>query len=84
MFGYGSPINQFCNQSKPPHKLTSEELKTEVITRVKLDPKLHPDFLTLAEKCLINTAYVHMVRDAKAVKSWNSSCVTLLGDAVFK
>jgi len=84
MFGYGSPINQFSNKTKAPHKLSTEELKAEVITRIKLDPKIHPDFMTLAEKCLIHTSYVHMVRDTKAVKPWNPSCVTLLGDSVFK
>jgi hypothetical protein len=84
MFGYGSPIDQFCNRTKPPLRFSSEELKAECITRAKHDNKLHPDFVTLAEKCVINTGYVHMVRDTGTVKPWDSNCVTLVGDAVFK
>lgn len=84
MFGYGSPLDQFTNKSKPPQRLSSEELKMECINRIKRDTKLHPDYLALAEKCIINTGYVHMVRDTGAVKPWDSNCVTLVGDAVFK
>lgn len=84
MFGYGSPINEFVNRSKPPSAFSSEELKTECITRAKRDRKIHPDFATLAERCCINTAYVHMIKNIKAVKPWASENVTLVGDAVFK
>lgn len=84
MFGYGSPVDEFCNKSKLPQHLTSEELKTECIARAKSDPKIHPDFLKLTEKCIINTAYIHLARNTKAVKPWRSNCVTLIGDAVFK
>jgi hypothetical protein len=84
MFGYGSPINEFMNKSKPPQKLSSQELRTECIARTRFDRKLHPDFKTLAEKCILNTAYIHMVKNTKAMKPWTSDNVTLVGDAVFK
>lgn len=83
MFGYGSPISEFVNKSKPPQTFSSEELKQEVIARAKNDPKVHPDFLILAEKCVVNTAYIHMVRNIKAIKPWSANNVTLVGDAVF-
>ncbi|KAH8602811.1 hypothetical protein B0O99DRAFT_604380 [Bisporella sp. PMI_857] len=83
MFGYGSPIGRFRNQSKAPDKLSSEELRQECIDRAKAEPNMHPDFVTMAEKCILNTAYIHMVRDTKAIKPWSSDCVTLIGDAVF-
>lgn len=84
MFGYGSPCNEFINKSKPISKLTSEELKEECILRARSDPKIHPNFVTLAEQCIINTAYVHVVKDCQAIKKWNSDSVTLIGDSVFK
>jgi hypothetical protein len=84
MFGYGSPINEFTNKSKHPTAFSSGELKQECIARAKSDPKIHPDFLTLAEKCIINTAYLHMVRNIKAMKPWHLKNVALVGDAVFK
>ncbi|KAH6675569.1 hypothetical protein B0J14DRAFT_586781 [Halenospora varia] len=83
MFGYGSPCNEFINKSKPISKLTSEELKQECILRARSDPKIHPNFVTLAEQCIINTAYVHVVKDCQAIKKWNSDSVTLIGDSVF-
>lgn len=83
MFGYASPITEFADKSKPPQKMTSAELKEECIARAKLDWRLHPDFKNLAEKCILNTAYVHMVKNAKAIKPWTSDNVTLVGDAVF-
>lgn len=84
MFGYGSPVDEFSNRAKPPGKLSPEELKEECIARVRLVPKIDPRFIALAEKCVINTAYVHVVRDCQAVKRWETSCITLIGDAVFK
>lgn len=84
MFGYGSPVNEFLNKETPPGKLSPEELKEECIARVRSVPNVDPKFVALAEKCLINTAYVHVVRDCQAVKRWDTGCVTLVGDAVFK
>ena len=84
MFGYGSPVDEFLNKTKPPGKLSPEELKEECIARVRLISNAVPKFLSLAEKCVINTAYVHVVRDCQAVKRWDTSRVTLIGDAVFK
>jgi hypothetical protein len=83
-FGYGSPINEFLNRLKPPGKLSPAELKEECIAQVKSVPNVDPKFIALAEKCLINTAYVHVMKDCQAVKSWDTSCATLIGDAVFK
>lgn len=83
MFGYGSPVDEFLNKKKPPGKLLPEELKEECIARVRLIPNADPKFLALAESCVINTAYVHVVRDCQAVKRWDTSPVTLIGDAVF-
>lgn len=84
MLGHGGPRNAFINKSKPPVQLTSAELKAEVITRMKADPKMYPKFVALAEQCILNTAYVHNVREAHAVKRWDTSGVTLMGDSVFK
>jgi hypothetical protein len=84
MFGYGSPVHEFSNQSKPPGKLTSIELKEECLARVRSDPSIDPKFVALAEYCIVNTAYVHIVRDCQAIKKWDTGSVTLLGDAVFK
>ncbi|KAE8452146.1 hypothetical protein EG329_001613 [Mollisiaceae sp. DMI_Dod_QoI] len=83
MFGYGGPVREFINKTKPPTKLSSAELKAECIARVRADPKIDPRFVALAEHCILNTAYVHAVRDCQAVKRWDTSCVTLMGDAVF-
>jgi len=63
MFGYGSPVDEFLNKKKPPRKLSPEELKEECIVRVRFIPNADPKFLALAEKCVINTAYVHVLRD---------------------
>ena len=84
MFGYGSPVDEFLNKKKPPGKLSPEELKEECIARVRLIPNSDPKFLALAEKCVVSTAYVHVVRDFQAVKRWHTSRMTLIGDAVFK
>jgi hypothetical protein len=84
MFGYGSPISEFVNKSKGVYDMTAIDLKNEVIARARLDPKMHPNLRKLAEHCVINTAYVHMVKNCSAVKPWDSSRVTLIGDAVFK
>jgi hypothetical protein len=84
MFGYGSPVGDFLNKEKPPGKFSPEELKEECIARIGLVPNADPRFIALAEKCPINTAYVHVVRDCQAVKRWDTNCVTLIGDAVFK
>ena len=84
MFGYGSPVGDFLNKEKPPGKFSPEELKEECIARIRLVPNADPRFIALAEKCLINTAYVHVVRDCQAVKRWDTSSITLIGDAVFK
>jgi 2-polyprenyl-6-methoxyphenol hydroxylase-like FAD-dependent oxidoreductase len=83
MFGYGSPINEFTNKSKPPAQLSSLELKEECLARVRADPKIDPRFVALAEHCVPNTAYVHVVRDCHAIKRWDTGSVTLIGDAVF-
>jgi hypothetical protein len=84
MFGYGSPVDGFSNKEKPPGKLSCEELKYECITRIRAVPNVDPKFVALAEKCVINTAYVHIVRDYQAVKRWETDSVTIIGDAVFK
>ena len=84
MFGYGSPVNEFCNKSKQPYELTSEELKVEIVTRAQTDSSVHPNLVTLTQRCVIDTAYMHIVRNSQPVKPWNSECVTLIGDAVFK
>jgi hypothetical protein len=34
MFGYGSPINEFSNKTKPPGELSRAELKAEILARV--------------------------------------------------
>lgn len=84
MYGYGSPIHEFNNQSKAPNMLSSVELKAECLARVRSDPNMDPRFVALTELCVVNSAYVHTVRDCQAVKRWDTSCVTLVGDAVFK
>ncbi|KAF7950686.1 uncharacterized protein EAE97_002238 [Botrytis byssoidea] len=83
MYGYGSPASAFINQSKPPEEFTPVELKTEIIARSKTDRNVHPNFLQLAEMCLTSTAYLHMVKKCDSVKPWDSTNVTLIGDAVF-
>ncbi|KAL5320592.1 hypothetical protein ACEPPN_011402 [Leptodophora sp. 'Broadleaf-Isolate-01'] len=83
MYGYGSPIHEFNNQSKAPNMLSSVELKAECLARVRSDPNMDPRFVALTELCVVNSAYVHTVRDCQAVKRWDTSCVTLVGDAVF-
>ncbi|KAF4636347.1 hypothetical protein G7Y89_g1739 [Cudoniella acicularis] len=82
-FGYGGPRSEFLNQSKPISKLSSEELKLECIMRARGNPNIHPNFVALAEQCIINTAYVHVVKDCQAIKRWNTDSVTLIGDSVF-
>lgn len=84
MFGYGGPIHEFINKTKPPTKLSSAELKAECLARTRADPKIDPKFVALAEHCVVNTAYVHSLRDCQAVKRWDTSSITLMGDAVFK
>lgn len=84
MYGYGSPASAFINKTKPPENLTPEELKAEIINRSKVDRNIHPNFLKLAEMCLTKTAYLHMVKKCDSVKPWDSTSVTLIGDAVFK
>ena len=84
MLGYGSPVDESLNKKKSPRKLSPEELKEECIARVRLIPNADPKFLALAEECVINTAYVHVVRDCQAVKRWDTSRMTLIGDVVFK
>ncbi|KAG4426618.1 hypothetical protein IFR04_000049 [Cadophora malorum] len=83
MYGYGSPIHEFSNRSKPPGELSSVELKAECLSRVLSDPNIDPRFVTLTEHCVVNSAYVHTVKDCQAVKRWDTSSVTLIGDAVF-
>ncbi|KAG4032441.1 hypothetical protein MFRU_007g03440 [Monilinia fructicola] len=83
MYGYGSPASAFINKTKPPENLTPEELKAEIINRSKVDRNIHPNFLKLAEMCLTKTAYLHMVKKCDSVKPWDSTSVTLIGDAVF-
>ncbi|TGO86655.1 hypothetical protein BPOR_0286g00050 [Botrytis porri] len=83
MYGYGSPASAFINKTKPPEEFTPVELKTEIIARSKTDRNVHPNFLQLAEMCLTNTAYLHMVKKCDSVKPWDSTSVTLIGDAVF-
>lgn len=84
MYGYGSPASAFTNKTKRPEELTPLELKAEIISRSKRDKTIHPNFLKLAEMCLTNTAYLHMVKKCDSVKPWDSANVTLIGDAVFK
>lgn len=84
MYGYGSPASAFINKTKRPEEFTPEELKTEIIARSKTDRNVHPNFLQLAEMCLTSTAYLHMVKKCDSVKPWDSTSVTLIGDAVFK
>lgn len=84
MFGYGSPVDEFLNKGQPPGKFSAEELKEECIARIRAVPNVDPKFVALAEKCIINTAYVHIVRDCQAVKRWDTGSVTLIGDSVFK
>jgi hypothetical protein len=84
MYGYGSPLHEFSNRSKPPDKLTPLELKEECLARVRSDPKIDPKFVALTEHCIINTAYVHVVKECQTIKKWETNSVTLIGDAVFK
>ncbi|KAM3075761.1 hypothetical protein ACMFMG_007887 [Clarireedia jacksonii] len=83
MYGYGSSISSFINKSKRPEDFTPEELKAEVIARAKTDRNIHPNFHQLAEMCLTKTAYLHMEKKCDSVKPWDSTNVTLIGDAVF-
>ncbi|PQE32202.1 FAD-dependent monooxygenase protein [Rutstroemia sp. NJR-2017a WRK4] len=83
MYGYGGSTSAFINKSKPPEQFTPEELKTEVIARSRTDRNIHPNFHQLAEMCLTKTAYLHMVKKCDSVKPWDSTNVTLIGDAVF-
>lgn len=83
MYGYGSPASAFINKTKPPEELTPAELKAEIINRSKADSNIHSNFLQLAEMCLTNTVYLHMVKKCDSVKPWDSTNVTLIGDAVF-
>ncbi|TEY40383.1 hypothetical protein BOTCAL_0434g00070 [Botryotinia calthae] len=83
MYGYGSPASAFINKTKRPEEFTPAELKTEIIARSKTDRNVHPNFLKLAEMCLTSTAYLHMVKKCDSVKPWDSTSVTLIGDAVF-
>jgi hypothetical protein len=48
MFGYGSPINEFSNKSKPPGELSPAELKAEILARVQTDPNIDSRFIALA------------------------------------
>ncbi len=84
MIGYGSPINEFTSKSKTLVKLSSLELKKECLERVQADPNIDPRFVALTEHCLPNTSFIHIVRDCHAIKKWDSSSVTLIGDAVLK
>jgi hypothetical protein len=84
MFGYGSPTDEFHNKSKPPTRFSPEELKAEIIARVRADPKIDPAFVSLAEQCIVNTSYTHLVKDSQVIKKWNTDLVTLIGDSVFK
>ncbi len=84
MLGYGSPLSEFHNQSKPPSAFSSLELKEEVLARVRVDPTIDPGFVALVEQCCVNTAYTHIVREAQVIKRWNTDSITLIGDAVFK
>lgn len=84
MYGYGGPVHEFCNRSKPPAKLSPSELKEECLARVRSDPHMDPRIVSLTEHCVVNTAYVHVVKEYQAIKKWDTSSVTLLGDAVFK
>ncbi|QSZ29892.1 hypothetical protein DSL72_004410 [Monilinia vaccinii-corymbosi] len=83
MYGYGSPASAFINQTKPPENLTPQELKAEIINRSKANQDIHPSFLKLAEMCLTNTVYLHMIKKCDSIKPWDSTNVTLVGDAVF-
>jgi len=82
MFGYGSPIESFVNKSKPPNELSPFELKEECIARGKA-AGLNENLIKLMEMCVLNSAYVNMAKEYKAVKPWDDGAVTLLGDAVF-
>ncbi|KAH8648312.1 hypothetical protein BGZ60DRAFT_499693 [Tricladium varicosporioides] len=83
MFGYGSPVSRFVNRRCAPQNLSKQELKNEVIARSKGEKKMHNTFLALAEKCLVDTAFVHVVKKCEAIRPWNDNQVTLIGDAVF-
>lgn len=84
MFGYGSPVSRFANRRCAPQYLSKQELKNEVVARSKAEKKMHHTFLALAEKCLVETAFVHVVKKCEAIRPWNDDQVTLIGDAVFK
>jgi len=84
MFGYGGPTDEFSNKTKSPGEFSPAELKAEILARVQADPNRDSIFVALAEHCIANTAYVHVVRDCQAIKRWDTDSVTLIGDAVFK
>lgn len=84
MFGYASPKSSFTNKSKPPEQFTPEELKEECLARARVSKYVHPHFLALAEKCITSTAFLHSVKKCEVLRPWDSSSVTLIGDAVFK
>ncbi|KAI9742544.1 MAG: hypothetical protein M1818_003684 [Claussenomyces sp. TS43310] len=83
MFGYSSTRDCFLNRTNIPEELSREELKGELIARAKRDKNVHPHFAALAERCITNTAYLHVVKNCDAIKPWESRSVTLVGDAVF-
>ncbi|KAL3419847.1 O-methyltransferase [Phlyctema vagabunda] len=83
MFGYGSPLSQFINK-KPPEEMTSEELKAECVARAKTDRNIHPNFVALIDQCVLNSAWLHIVRDCQTITPWDSGSITLIGDSVFK
>lgn len=84
MFGYGSAVSRFVNRRCAPQNLSKQELKDEVVARSRAEKKMHHTFLALAEKCLVETAFVHVVKKCEAIRPWNDDQVTLIGDAVFK
>ncbi|KAH6714315.1 hypothetical protein BKA61DRAFT_551754 [Leptodontidium sp. MPI-SDFR-AT-0119] len=84
MFGYGSPVSRFVNRRCAPQNLTKQELKNEVVARSRAEKKMHHTFLALVEKCLVETAFVHVVKKCEAIRPWSDDQVTLIGDAVFK
>lgn len=83
MLGVGSPISHFRNRRVSPDKLSSMELKAEILARTNA-PDILSRFAELCSMACENTAYVHMVRKSATLKPWGGpGRVTLLGDSVF-
>ncbi|RGP78931.1 hypothetical protein FLONG3_2836 [Fusarium longipes] len=82
MVGFGSRLIDFADQSKSPAEMSPHELKAECISRVNAHPT-HPSIKALVELIVTDSAYANVFRMVDVSESWDSSNVTLVGDATF-